>query len=112
MKPVTLNRLLVLEKPISAQDGAGGFQVTWQTIGSLWAEILSGAGREAGGEEITLSSVSYRIIVRGAPATSPRRPIAGYRFREGGRLFRILAVTERDTDGLYLVCFAREEEPT
>ncbi|MEO6299298.1 MAG: head-tail adaptor protein, partial [Paracoccaceae bacterium] len=31
------------------------------------------------------------------------------RLRDSGRVFVILAVTERDPDGLYLTCFALEE---
>lgn len=112
MKPVKLNRLLRLERPVSSPDGAGGFSTVWQDIGSLWAEIVPVSGRDTGGEEITLSSVSYRITVRGAPQGSARRPSAGEQLREGGRLFRILAVTEQDPAGHYLTCFAREEDPT
>jgi head-tail adaptor len=40
---------------------------------------------------------------------SDRRPRPDQRFREGARLFRILAVAEADAQGLYLTCFAREE---
>lgn len=111
MKAVNLNRLLVLEQLVRTADGAGGFAKTWSPVGSLWAEILPGAGRDAGGEEVTLASVPYRITVRGATQGSPRRPLPEQRLREGSRVFNILAVTERDPQGHYLVCFAREEEP-
>jgi head-tail adaptor len=80
-------------------------------MGSLWAEITPGAGRDTGGEEVTLTTVPYRITVRGAPQGSPRRPLVEQRFRDEGRVFRILAVTERDPGGHYLTCFSREEEP-
>lgn len=111
MKAVNLNRLLVLEASVRVADGAGGFSQTWAPVGSLWAEISPGAGRDTGGEEVTFATVSYRITVRGAVQGSPRRPLAEQRFRDGARVFRILAVTERDPDGLYLSCFSREEEP-
>ncbi|MFN3847377.1 MAG: head-tail adaptor protein [Paracoccaceae bacterium] len=112
MKVVRLNRLLRLERPVTSPDGAGGFSIVWQDIGSIWAEIVPGTGRDAGGEEITLSSIPYRITVRGAPDGSARRPAAGERLRESGRVFRVLAVTEQDPTGHYLTCFVREEEPT
>jgi len=51
----------------------------------------------------------YRITVRAAPLNSPRRPRPEQRFRDGARLFRILAVGELDARGQYLVCFAQEE---
>ena len=111
MKSVHLNRLLTLERSVSTSDGAGGFATVWEAVGTLWAEITPGTGRESGGEEITLSSVPYRITVRGAPAGSPRRPMPGHRLTQSGRVFDVLAVTERDASGHYLTCFACEENP-
>ena len=111
MKAVNLNRLLELEAATLVADGAGGFAKVWAAVGSLWAEVSPGAGRDTGGVEVTFSTVPYRITVRGAAQGSPRRPLAEQRFRDGGRVFRILAVTERDAGGHYLTCFAREEEP-
>ena len=112
MTPVHLNRLLTLETPVSTPDGAGGFSAGWEAIGTLWAEITPGTGREAGGVEITRSTVSYRITLRGAPVGSQRRPRPGQRLTQAGRVFEVLAVTERDDTGHYLTCFAREESPT
>lgn len=112
MKPVHLNRLLTLERSVSISDGAGGFSTVWEAVGSLWAEITPGIGRAAGGEEVTLASVPYRITLRGAAVGTPRRPVPGQRLTEAGRVFQVLAVTERDPSGLYLTCFAREETPT
>lgn len=109
MKAVKLNRLLTLEAPMRASDGSGGFVESWQTVGTLWSEIVAGAGRDRGGVEVTFSTVPYRITVRGAPQGSPRRPVVAQRLRDGGRVFHILAVTERDAAGQYLMCFAREE---
>ena len=106
-----LNRSLVLETPAQVADGAGGFALTWTTIGTLWGEITAGSGRDPAGVEITLASVPYRITVRGAAVGSPRRPVPQQRFRDGTRVYHILAVTERDAEALYLTCFAREEVP-
>lgn len=110
MTDVNLRQLLKLDHLVRASDGAGGFTEIWVELGALWAEILPGAGRDAKGEEVILSSIPYRVIVRGAPQGSDRRPKPGQRFRDGGRTFAILAVTERAD--LYLTCFCREEAPT
>lgn len=112
MTTVHLNRRLQLQRPQRVEDGAGGFAVAWEDVGTLWAEVIPGQGRDRDGEEVTLASVPYRIHVRGAPQGSARRPLPGQRFRDGGRVFAIHAVTERDGTGLYLTCFAREETPT
>lgn len=109
MSPVRLNRPLVLEAVHKTPDGMGGYAVTWQPLGQLWAEVLPGSGRELGGEEALLSHVPYRITVRAAPVGSDARPLPGQRFRDGSRVFEILAVTERDVEARHLSCFVREE---
>ena len=109
MKLVHLSRPLMLEAPVETPDGMGGLTRGWVALGTLWAEVLPGTGRDVAGEEVVLSAVPYRITVRGAPQGAPSRPSVGQRFRDGVRVFSILAVTERDEGGRYLVCFVREE---
>ncbi len=109
MSTPRLNRKLVLEEALRVSDGAGGYALDWQALGTLWAEVSAGTGNERAGEFVTLASVPYRIVVRGAPQGSPSRPRPEQRFRDGARLFRILAVAEADAEGHYLTCFAREE---
>lgn len=109
MRVPRLNRRLILEDAQRVPDGAGGYSLSWVTQGTLWASIETGSGRERAGEAVTVSSVGYRIIVRGAAIGMPSRPRPEQRFREGGRLFRITAVAEFDASGRYLVCHANEE---
>lgn len=106
---INLSRKLLLEAPVRTPDGAGGFSETWIVLGEMWAEVTARTGREKLGEATPLSSVNYSIIVRGAPRGSDARPLPEQRFREGTRVFRILAVAERDPAGRYLTCFADEE---
>lgn len=109
MKRPVLNRKLVLEAPVQTPDGAGGFTTNWAARGTLWAEIRPGTGREKAAEFMTVATIPYRITVRAAPDGAPSRPTPEQRFRAGGRIFRILAVTEADAGARYLVCFAQEE---
>lgn len=111
MSAVQLKRRLALEAEVAVADGAGGFARSWALRGYLWAEVIPGSGREAGGVEVALARQPFRITVRGAAPGAPSRPVAGQRFRDGTRVFAVLAVTERDPDGRYLVCAAVEEEP-
>jgi head-tail adaptor len=111
MTPV-LSRELALEVRRAVPDGLGGFAESWVSLGSLWAEVIAGSGRDVPGEEITVSSVPYRITVRAAPVGADSRPQPEQRFRDGSRIFRIIAVTERDRAGRFLACFAREEVPS
>lgn len=111
MNKLQLNRRLVLESTVRVADGAGGFSRSWQQVGVLWGEVVPGTGSDAAGVEVGLSKVPYRITVRGAPVGAPARPRPDQRLTDGSRVFTILAVTERDATGLYLTCFAREENP-
>lgn len=111
MKAPHLTRALALEAATRTPDGAGGFATVWASLGTLWAEVVAGSGRDPAGEEVILTSVPYRITVRGAPVGSQARPKPEQRFREGTRIFTILAVAERDPQGLYLTCSCKEEAP-
>ncbi len=112
MSGVHLSRRLVLEEAQRQADGAGGFRQVWVALGTVWAEVIAGPGREREGALVTLAAVPYRITLRGAPVGAPSRPKPDQRFREGARVYRILAVAERDPDGRYLTCFSQEEVPT
>ena len=111
MSAPRLNRRLVLEEAQRVADGAGGFVLAWVALGTLWARVEAGTGRERAGEFVTLSSVACRITVRAAPQGAPSRPKPEQRLRDGLRVFRITAVTEADAEGHYLTCFAQEEVP-
>ncbi|WP_416930191.1 head-tail adaptor protein [Tropicimonas sp.] len=110
MSSPELTRRLVLEALERTPDGAGGYVDAWAALGSVWAQVTAGSGRESAADALPVSSVPYRVIVRSAPAGSPRRPRPDQRFREGSRCFHILAVADADAHGRYLTCFAREEE--
>jgi head-tail adaptor len=105
-----LNRKLVLEAPQQVPDGAGGLTEIWVSLGAVWAEVKAGSGREVEEDFLTLSYVPYRITVRAAPPGALSRPRPEQRLREGGRIYRILAVADADPAGRFLTCFAREEE--
>lgn len=106
---VNLNRQVTLEQATRVADGAGGFTQVWAPLGTLWADIKAGSGRERFATGVTRSTVPHRVVVRGAPDGASARPKPDQRFREGVRLFRILAVAEHDPDGRYLVCQTVEE---
>lgn len=106
---VTLNRRLVLEAPTRTPDGAGGFTLAWDALGTLWAAIAPGAPRLQDQPGAAEARQPLRITLRGAPHGAPSRPVPGQRFREGSRLYAITAVTEADPAGRFLLCLAREE---
>lgn len=112
MTAVQLNRKLVLEEPTRVADDAGGYVVTWQPLGTLWAQIKSGSGRELAAHNLPRSRVPLRIVVRAAPMGASQRPVPGQRFVEGSRVYEITAVTEVDRLTRFLTCHAEEEVTT
>ncbi|MCP5085884.1 MAG: head-tail adaptor protein [Rhodobacteraceae bacterium] len=106
----SLNRRLELEAVTRNPDLAGGYVESWALVGTLWGAVdarTANSGLAAGGE---LARVRYRIVVRAALQGATTRPVPGQRFRDQNRLFLIDAVSEQDPIGLYLECWAHEEE--
>jgi head-tail adaptor len=103
-----LNVRLALETPDRRADGMGGYVTDWRQLGLLWAGMDAGSAKDSG----AISTVRWKMTTRAASVGDARRPQAGQRFRLGARLFLIEAVAEQDTRGSYLVCHAREEDPT
>lgn len=109
MRQIQLTRPLILERPSQTPDGAGGFSGYWEALGVVWSDVRASSGRDVGGVGASRSLTGFRIIVRGAPQGAESRPVPGQRFRDGGRIFNITAVTEADAKGRFLTCFAEEE---
>lgn len=88
--PGALNRRLVLEEPVETADGAGGFSRSYEAVATLWASVEPVSAREqmvADGAGVT---VTHRIVIRFSPDVT-----AQHRFRDGARVFRIVALRER-----------------
>lgn len=109
MRCPRLTRRLRLQERQRLADGAGGYSESWQVLGTLWAELVAGNGKEQDSEAGAKARVAYRITLRAAPIGNPRRPKPGQRFAEAGRVFHIEAVADRDAAGRYLTCFGIEE---
>ncbi len=103
-----LSRRLVLESPERVPDGSGGYSVSWQELGTVWANVAARTGREDFIAGKARSRVTHRILVRGAPAGASSRPRPDQRFREGERIFDIRTVAEHDATGRFLEILAEE----
>ncbi|MCV6587121.1 MAG: head-tail adaptor protein [Marinibacterium sp.] len=109
MTPPDLNRKLALEHAVRVPDGAGGYAMAWETLGTLWGGMRAASGRERGDSSGPVSVGRYTVTVRAAPVGAVSRPVAGQRFRDGVRVFAIRAVSEAEGTGLYLNCRVEEE---
>lgn len=106
-----LSRPMILEEAVATPDGAGGYTTSWTALGTLWVQVKPGAGRELRGVIAPEGRMQFRVYMRAAPASSPQRPRPDQRLREGTRVLRIIAVSEADPVGAFLVCHAIEEVP-
>lgn len=109
MSRVILNRPLSLEVFEKVADGAGGYGGNWSVLGTLWAQVLPAGGGASSHAGVQVRAQRLAITVRGAPVGAQSRPVVGQRFREGERVYRIETVAERDAQGKFLTCMAREE---
>jgi head-tail adaptor len=110
--PYKLESKLSLETVVLSEDLTGGFEKTWVELGVIWGHVEARSGRIREARAGELSRMQFRIIVRAAPFSSGARPKAGQRFRDANRLYSIEAVALADASGLYLECWASEEQLT
>ena len=106
MSPPTIGTLrdeIVLEQQIRIAASGGGATLTWQPLGPLWADVRPLSGRETVIADQIVSHVSHEIWIRHRVGTTP-----AMRFRQGDRLFDILAVLPAGSRGQWMRCLCRE----
>ena len=108
MRP-RLTRAMQLLVREAADDGAGGRQGGWLTLGTHWVELRPAGGRLERGEGHPRTRTPWRITLRAIPFGAPSRPVAGQVFATGARRFAIRAVAETGAGADWLVCFCDEE---
>ncbi len=104
--PSLLRETLVLEAPQETEDGQGGVVRVFVTAATLKARIEPQGGDTRDREGRITQVNRLRVTVRAFPGLT-----AANRFRQGERLFRILAIQNADRLGRYLICQCEEETP-
>jgi SPP1 family predicted phage head-tail adaptor len=99
-----LNRRLVLEAPVETDDGAGGVSRSYQTVAIVWAQVTPVRARSDVAADSLAALVTHRIAVR-----TPRLINTLNRFRDGTRIFRVVAFRET-ADRRFLEIDAEERE--
>jgi len=89
MQPGDLNRRLTLEEPVETPDGGGGVTRTYQTVTTLWAQVVPLRADADVSADSLAASVTHRIVIR-----APRPLTTLHRFRDGARVFRVAAYRE------------------
>jgi SPP1 family predicted phage head-tail adaptor len=99
-----LDRRLTLEAPAETDDGAGGVTRSYETVTTLWAQVTPMRARSDIASDSLAALVTHRVVVR-----APRMLTTLNRFRDGTRIFRIVAFHE-SADRRFLEIDAEERE--
>jgi SPP1 family predicted phage head-tail adaptor len=99
-----LDRRLVLEAPVETPDGAGGVTRTYQAVTTVWAQVMPVRAVADVSADSLAADVTHRIVVR-----APRTVTTSHRFRDGARIFRVVAYRE-STDRRFVEIEAEERE--
>lgn len=59
-----LRERVTIERPLRTADGAGGADVTWETLASVWAEVATLGGSELTLGERTEARAAHRVTIR------------------------------------------------
>lgn len=98
-----LRRRLRIEVPsLSAKEG-GGAAVAWQSMGTMWAELIPLAGREVFQADGVSAIAMYEIRTRFRAEVTPEM-----RFVMGERVFEIRAVRDIEGRRRWLSCLCEE----
>ncbi len=100
-----LRTRLSLEAPSRASDGGGGASITWQEVAEVWAAVRPQSAQENLALDRVAGSVSHEIVIRFRAGVTPKM-----RFRQGTRVFGILAAFDPDLRRHWLRCLAEERD--
>jgi SPP1 family predicted phage head-tail adaptor len=101
--PGDLRHRLLLEEPVEEPDGAGGVKRSFAAVATLWAQLVPDAARGEVVADGAGATVSHRIVVRARTDITTR-----HRLRAGARIFRIVALRDRDGSGRFTEIAAQE----
>ncbi len=101
--PGLLNRRLVLEAPDESADGAGGVTRGFEAVATLWVSVTPvSAARQIEAERLG-ARITHRLHLRYSDNITTR-----HRFRDGERIYRIVALRDRDGRRRFLEIEAEE----
>lgn len=89
--PGQLKTRLVVQQPVETPDDQGGVTRTWTTFATVWAQVTPLAARRDAQADSDGVTQSYRILLRSHLSLTLQ-----HRFSDGARIYRIVAIRERD----------------
>jgi head-tail adaptor len=89
--PGRLNRRLVVEAPVEADDGLGGVVLSFADADIVWAQVTPIGARSDVDADTRGAVVTWRILMRAGPLLTTR-----HRLRDSARRFDIVTLFTRD----------------
>jgi SPP1 family predicted phage head-tail adaptor len=89
--PGQLKTRLVVQQPVETLDDQGGVVRTWTTFATVWAQVTPLAARRDVQADTDGVTQNYRIVLRSHLSLTLQ-----HRFSDGARIYRIVAIRERD----------------
>lgn len=102
--PGDLNRRLTLQAPVETTDDEGGVVRTYQTVTTLWAQVVPRGGSADIAAGSLGAALRYSIVIRSRDDVTTR-----HQFLDGDRIYRAIAVNE-SADRRFLEIEAEERE--
>ena len=93
-----------IQSRTGASDGMGGYEVSWATTATVWADIQPLSMNERTQADRLLGDATHKLIIRSralAPTTQ--------RIMYGSRQFNIVSIVNPDLANSHLVVLVREE---
>lgn len=89
--PGQLKTRLVVQQPIETPDDQGGVTRTWITFATVWAQVTPLAPRRDVQADSDGVTQNHCIVLRSHLSLTLQ-----HRFSDGARIYRIVAIRERD----------------
>jgi len=89
--PGQLKTRLVVQQPVETPDDQGGVTRAWTTFATVWAQVTPLAARREVQADADGATQAYRIVLRSNLSLTLQ-----HRFGDGARIYRIVAIRERD----------------
>ena len=100
-----LRHRLMIQAPVDADDGAGGFRRTWRDIAPAWAAVAAASSHDASLGR-SGQTISHRITMRWRDDLS-----AGHRLRDGTRIYIVRSLHDATGEHRFLTALTEENRP-
>jgi SPP1 family predicted phage head-tail adaptor len=102
--PGDLSRRLTLQAPVETADDEGGVTRTYETVATLWGQVLPRGGNAEIAAGSLGATLRYTIVIRARDDVTTR-----HQFADGAHVYRVIAAG-LSADRRFLEIEAQERE--